>query len=140
MGVEVGADLGGDGEAGRHRQAEIGHFGEVRALAAEQIAHVGLALGLAVAEGVDPFAFGTTVGRRGARFGFFVQAASHGLLLRLGADGASFFDSHGCKQCWRAGLRPLQAPLVPSSASPLLRSADESKADACRPGSDRPRR
>ena len=26
--VIVGADLGGDGEAGRHRQAEIGHFGE----------------------------------------------------------------------------------------------------------------
>ncbi len=39
--VEVGADLGGDGEAGRHRQAEIGHLGEVRALAAEEIAQAG---------------------------------------------------------------------------------------------------
>jgi hypothetical protein len=36
VGVEIGADLGGDGEAGRHRQAEIGHLGEVGALAAEQ--------------------------------------------------------------------------------------------------------
>ncbi len=38
VGVVIGADLGGDGEAGRHRQAEIGHLGEVGALAAEQIA------------------------------------------------------------------------------------------------------
>ncbi len=53
--VEIGADRGRDGEAGRHRQAEIGHLGEIGALAAEQIAHVGAALGLAVAEGEDPF-------------------------------------------------------------------------------------
>ena len=37
--VEIGADLGGDGEAGRHRQAEMRHLGKARALAAEQIAH-----------------------------------------------------------------------------------------------------
>ena len=42
VGVVVGADLGGDGEAGRHRQAEIGHLGEAGALAAEQVAHLGL--------------------------------------------------------------------------------------------------
>ena len=35
--VVVGADLGRDGEAGRHRQAEIGHLGEVGALAAEEV-------------------------------------------------------------------------------------------------------
>ena len=58
VGVVEGADLGGDGEAGRHRQAEIGHFGKAGALAAQQIAHGGLALGVAVAEAVDPFAFG----------------------------------------------------------------------------------
>ena len=62
--VEVGADLGGDGEAGRHRQAEIGHLGEVRALAAEEIAQARRSLGLAVAEGIDPFA-----GLRGWRLG-----------------------------------------------------------------------
>ena len=56
--VVVGADLGGDGEAGRHRQAEIRHLGEAGALAAEQVAHVGAAFGAAAAEGVDPFAFG----------------------------------------------------------------------------------
>ena len=54
VGVIVGADLGGDGEAGRHRQPETGHLGEARALAAEEIAHVGAAFGLAAAEGVDP--------------------------------------------------------------------------------------
>jgi hypothetical protein len=52
--VVIGADLGGDGEAGRHRQSEVGHLGEVRALAAEEVLHPGLALRLAVAEGVDP--------------------------------------------------------------------------------------
>ena len=40
--VIVGADVGGDREARRHRQAEIGHFGESGALAAQQIAHRGL--------------------------------------------------------------------------------------------------
>ena len=54
--VEIGADVGGDGEARRHRQAEIGHFGKARALAAEEIAHRRLALGLAAAEAIDPFA------------------------------------------------------------------------------------
>ena len=43
--VEVGADLGRDREAGRHRQAEIAHLGEVGALAAEQVAHVAAPLG-----------------------------------------------------------------------------------------------
>ncbi len=52
--VVIGADLGRDGEAGGHRQAQIAHLGEVRALAAEQIAHSGLTLGLAVAERVHP--------------------------------------------------------------------------------------
>ena len=41
MSVEVRADLGREREAGRHRQAEMGHFGEVGALAAEQVAHRG---------------------------------------------------------------------------------------------------
>ena len=52
--VVVGADLGGDGEAGGNREAEVRHLGEVRALAAEEIAHGALALGLAVAEGINP--------------------------------------------------------------------------------------
>ncbi len=42
---EDGADFGGDGEAGRNRQAEIGHFGQVGALAAEQGLHVGTPFG-----------------------------------------------------------------------------------------------
>ena len=54
VGVIVGADFGRDGEPGWHRQAEIGHFGKVRALAAQQIFHIRFAFGLAVAEGVDP--------------------------------------------------------------------------------------
>ena len=58
VGVERRANLRGDGEAGRHGQAQIGHFGEVRAFAAEQIAHLRLAFGLAVAERVNPLGHG----------------------------------------------------------------------------------
>ena len=52
--VELGAEIGGDGEARRHRQADPGHLGQVGALAAEQVAEVGAALVAAGAEAVDP--------------------------------------------------------------------------------------
>jgi hypothetical protein len=55
--VEISADLGGNGEAGRHRQAEMRHLGEAGALAAEKIAHVGAAFGLAAAKGIHPLTF-----------------------------------------------------------------------------------
>ena len=79
--VEVGADLGGDGEAGRHRQAEIGHLGEVRALAAEEIAQPRLSFRLAVAEGIDPFA-GREPRLRRRRDGFRLRDRLHRLLFR----------------------------------------------------------
>jgi hypothetical protein len=53
--VIIRADLGRNGESGRHRQPEARHLREPRALAAEQLAHARPALGLAAAEGVDPF-------------------------------------------------------------------------------------
>jgi hypothetical protein len=62
VGVELRADRGRDGEARRHRQAEIGHLGEPRALATEEVAHAGAALGLAVAEAIDPFGFARRFG------------------------------------------------------------------------------
>ena len=43
--IILGAGLGGDGEALRDRQADVGHLGQVRALTAEQLAHIGVALG-----------------------------------------------------------------------------------------------
>ncbi len=52
--VIVGAQGGRDREAGGHREAQIAHLGEVRTLAAKQIAHSGLTLGLAVAEREHP--------------------------------------------------------------------------------------
>jgi len=52
--VIVVAGIGDDGETGRDRQAEIAHFGQVRALAAEQVAVFRTALGTAVPKGVDP--------------------------------------------------------------------------------------
>src|SRR5262249_6193533 len=55
--VVIGADLGGDGEARRHRQAEIRHLGKACALAAEESAHVGAPLRFAVAEAVHPLGF-----------------------------------------------------------------------------------
>ena len=54
IGIEISANLGGDGEAGRHRQAEPGHFRQARAFAAEQFAHIAATLSLAVTECVDP--------------------------------------------------------------------------------------
>src|SRR5205085_11846460 len=62
--VIVSADLGGDGEARRNGQAEICHLGKAGAFAAEEVAHIGAALGLAVAEPVDPFGFGGRCLRR----------------------------------------------------------------------------
>ena len=53
--VVVGADLGGDGESGRHGQADAAHLGEVGALAAEQRLHRAVAVGL-LAEQVDELA------------------------------------------------------------------------------------
>ena len=53
--VVIGANFRGDGEAGGHREAEVRHLGEVGPLAAKEVAHRRLALGLAVTEGIDPF-------------------------------------------------------------------------------------
>ena len=53
VGVVVGADFGRDREAGRHRETDAGHFGEVSALAAEQGLHRAVAVSFAVAPGVD---------------------------------------------------------------------------------------
>src|SRR5262249_12820618 len=55
VGVIVGADLGGDRETRRYREAEIGHLGEPGALATEEVAHVAPALGLAAPKRIDPF-------------------------------------------------------------------------------------
>ena len=66
VGEVVVAGLGGDREAGRHRQARVGHLGEAGALAAEQVAHRRVALGAAAAPGVD-VALGGAVGALGGR-------------------------------------------------------------------------
>ena len=94
VGVEVGADRGRNREARRHRQAEIGHLGEIGALAAEQVAQAGFALGLAVTEGIDPLVrldrgrralgrglrsrgFGRLANRLGDRFGRLLRSGFH---------------------------------------------------------------
>ena len=41
--IVAGASLGGDGKALRHRETDLGHLGKVRALAAQQVAHAGVA-------------------------------------------------------------------------------------------------
>ena len=48
--VVVSADLGGDGETWRHRQADAAHLGKVRALAAEQGFHGSVAVGFPISE------------------------------------------------------------------------------------------
>jgi hypothetical protein len=78
IGIVVRADRGGDGEARRHRQPQVGHLGEIGALAAKQVFHAGAALRLAAAKAVDPLAFAARgAGGRacgpGPRFGGFLH-------------------------------------------------------------------
>ena len=47
--------LGRDREAWRHGQAGVGHFGQVRAFAAQQIFHRGVAFGFAIGEQINIF-------------------------------------------------------------------------------------
>ena len=58
VGVKCSANFCRDGETGRHRQAQVRHFGQIGALAAQQVAHFARAFGLAVAERVNPFVHG----------------------------------------------------------------------------------
>ncbi len=51
--VEIVADPGRYREAGRHRQLERRHLGQVRALAAQKVAHVGAPFGDSRTEKID---------------------------------------------------------------------------------------
>ena len=51
--VKVRADLGGDGESRRDGDADVGHLGQARAFAAEDVLHRRVAFGVAFAEVVD---------------------------------------------------------------------------------------
>src|SRR5262249_29480282 len=53
VGVVPVANFGGEREAGRDGQADVGHLGEVGALAAEEVLQGGVTFGLAAAEEVD---------------------------------------------------------------------------------------
>ncbi|MCY1297437.1 hypothetical protein D9M70_468760 [compost metagenome] len=52
---EVVAGIGDDGQARRHRQAEVAHLGKVCALATQPLAVTCTSFGLAPTEGVNPF-------------------------------------------------------------------------------------
>ena len=83
--VEIGADLRGDREPGRHRQADAGHFREVRALAAEERLHRAVAVGAAVAEIINVLArLGLALGNDGRRRLDLVHVRARGLGLRRG--------------------------------------------------------
>src|SRR5262245_42948484 len=65
MSVIVRADFRRDGKAWRHRQTQARHFGEPRALAAQQVAHVGANIGLASSKGINPSGImGSWIGHR----------------------------------------------------------------------------
>ncbi len=55
VGVIIGADFGGDGESGRHRQADAAHLGQVRAFAAEQRFHAAVAVGFLITKQINVF-------------------------------------------------------------------------------------
>ena len=54
IGVVGVADLGGDGETGRYRQAQAAHFGQIGTFAAQQILVAGATLRRPIAKGVNP--------------------------------------------------------------------------------------
>ena len=74
--IVLRAGFGGDGEALRDRHAEVGHFGEVRALAAEQLTHVAVAFGekinVLVRHLVNPFPVLRLVALCAAAMSFFI--------------------------------------------------------------------
>jgi len=53
VGVVVSADFGGKGETRRDRQADTGHFSQIRPLAAEKVFHCCIAFSSAVTEIID---------------------------------------------------------------------------------------
>src|SRR5260370_38958171 len=62
------AELGGDREAGRNGEAEVGHFGKTRAFPAQNVTHRGRAVGAAVAEEIDMAFNGHTRNSRRYRY------------------------------------------------------------------------
>ena len=119
VGVVVGADLGRDREARRHRQPEAGHLGEVGALAAEQVLHVGAAVGARRrrrsrrTSPCEPRCASSSSRRRGRATGFAPRAAA------------------ACSRRFRAcdRLRRLPARPTPTSRGrlPLLRRRSSSR-------------
>ena len=110
MRVEIGADRGRNGEAGRHRQAEIGHLGEIGALAAQQIAQARLAFGLAVAEGEHPFAGSIAAVALAAGFAAaFAQSWRQISALGLAEPSSAPCGPQPAEPPWRG---PLSIPLI----------------------------
>jgi hypothetical protein len=53
--VEIGADLGGDGETRRDGEADSGHFGQIGPFASQEGLHLAVSIGFAVTKEVDVF-------------------------------------------------------------------------------------
>jgi hypothetical protein len=53
--VEFGANFSGDGESGRDRQTNAGHFGQISSFATQQIFHIGSAVCLSATKEVHVF-------------------------------------------------------------------------------------
>ena len=114
--VVVSADVGGDGEARRHRQAEIGHFGKTRALAAQQIAHVGLCPRPCRRRRRRPICLWPALARAQTPCGFGLDSLPHALgFLGFCADARLFAFSHDAKSM------TVSRRLLKSTASPRLR-------------------
>lgn len=108
MVVEVGADLGADGESWRHGQADAGHFGEVGAFAAEESFLRAISIRLAGAPGVNVF--------RG-----FAACFRGGLL-------SGFLRWHGM------GRRLVRGLLNPGAVAAMRPRADDGSASGMRAG------
>ena len=99
--VVVGADLGGDREAGGDGESDAGHLGEVRAFAAEERLHRAVAIGFAVAPGVNVFrAFGRLLCGRFSSLRFFSRPATFLAAVFLVAILFGIVGLLSAKGCW----------------------------------------
>src|ERR1700756_2064807 len=114
--VVVSAHLGRNREAGRDRQSQVGHFGQSGALAAQQIAHRGFALGAAVAKAIDPLALSR--GSGGCRFRLGRRSLAYQPFFAFCRDARTFSFSHWSTTLegrWHLKAPPNSRAQVPNS-------------------------
>src|ERR1700732_2669733 len=99
-------EIAGDGESGRNRDADGGHLGQARTLAAEHVLHGGGAVCPALAEGVDE-----RLGVRAAHAGVAISGAACRSRTGSSGVGVGYLPE---KQAWQKPVSLPAAWSIPS--------------------------